>query len=158
MIHDEGIYDWPSYNGSYAQSEAAIRAHLEEEPGIAMVIDLHRDALGTEETVYRTVADREADPAAAQIMFVVGTDVNLTHPNWRDNLALAMSLQGLVTEQYPDLMRPTTLVESRYNQQLTSGSMIMEVGSSGNTMAEAIEAVELFAGAVGPALAARIGA
>ena len=158
VIHDEGIYDWPSYNGSYAQSEAAIRAHLEEEPGIAMVIDLHRDALGTEETVYRTVADREADPAAAQIMFVVGTDANLSHPNWRDNLALAMSLQGLAEAKYPHLTRPTLLSAYRYNQQLTAGSLILEVGTTGNTLREAITAVEQFADAVGPALAARVGA
>ena len=158
VIHDEGIYDWPSYNGSYAQSEAAIRAHLEQDPGIAMVIDLHRDALGTDETVYRTVADREADPAAAQIMFVVGTDVNLTHPNWRDNLALAMSLQGLAEAKYPHLTRPTLLSTYRYNQQLTAGSLILEVGTTGNTLQEAITAVEQFADAVGPALAARVGA
>ncbi len=156
VLHDETLYDYPDYNSAYANAAAGIEAWLTRYPSIGMVIDLHRDAFGDEKAIYKTVSD--AGEHAAQIMLVMGSNVNLYHPNWRDNLALAMSLQGLVTEQYPDLMRPTTLVESRYNQQLTSGSMIMEVGSSGNTMAEAIEAVELFAGAVGPALAARIGA
>ncbi len=156
VIHDEGVYDWPSYNGSYTQSGAAVTAHLEQDPGIAMVIDLHRDALGTEEQIYRTVSSRE-DPAA-QIMFVMGTDVSLAHPNWRDNLALALSLQGLAEAKYPGLTRPTLLCPYRYNQQLTAGSMILEVGTTGNTLQEAITAVERFADAVGPALAARVGA
>ncbi len=155
VLLDTGLYDWPSYNGSYTRCEQAIREHLEANPGIAMVIDLHRDALGDDELMWRPVSD-EAD--AAQIMFVIGTDENLSHPYWRDNLALAMSLQGLVEEKYPHLMRPTLLCSYRYNQQLTSGSVLMEIGAAGNTLQEAIDAAELFADAVGPALAARVGA
>ena len=157
VLHDEQLYDLPSYNGSYANSEAAIRQHLAEHPDIAMVIDLHRDALGDDETVYKTVVSR-SDPPVAQIMLVVGTDVNLPHPGWRDNLALAMSLQGLAETAFPGLMRPVLLCPYRYNQQLTAGSLLMEVGTAGNTLQEAIRAVEQFAQAVGPALAARAGA
>ena len=51
-------------------------------------------------------------------------------------------------------MRPVSLVPQRYNQQLTGGSLILEVGSSGNTLQEALSAIRLFAGAVGPALLA----
>ena len=40
-------------------------------------------------------------------------------------------------------MRPITLVNERYNQHLTRGSLIIEVGSSGNTLQEAIRAVRL---------------
>ena len=157
VLHDTRLYDHPSYNGSYARSEAAIRSYLEEYPGIAMVIDLHRDAFGSEGTTYRTVAGPEA-PNAAQILFVMGSDVSFEHTDWRENLALAMSLQGLAAETYPNLMRPTLLCPYRYNQQLSTGSLLMEVGAAGNTLQEAITAVELFAEAVGPALAARVGA
>ena len=69
-----------------------------------------------------------------------------------------MSLQGLVEEKFPRLMRPTTLCSERYNQQMTSGSLLLEVGAAGNTLEEALAAVDLFARAVGPALADRIGA
>jgi stage II sporulation protein P len=41
----------------------------------------------------------------------------------------------------------------RYNQHLTTGSMILEVGSSGNTLQEALAGVRLFGDAAGPALA-----
>ncbi len=156
VLLDTELYDWPSYNGSYTRCEQAIRQHLAQYPGIAMVIDLHRDALGDDELMYRPVAGGAAKDAA-QIMFVIGTDANLEHPHWRDNLALALSLQGLAEEKYPHLMRPTLVSSYRYNQQLTRGSVLMEIGAAGNTLAEAVTAAELFADAVGPALAARIG-
>ena len=157
VLVDTELYDWPSYNGSYDRSQQAIQQYLEQYPGIAMVIDLHRDAIGDSEVMYRTVSDQlEAD--AAQIMFVMGTDASLTHPAWRENLALAMSLQRVAEEKYPHLMRPTLLTPYRYNQQLTPGSVLLEIGSAGNTLQEAITAAELFADAVGPVLAQRVGA
>lgn len=155
VLHDTELYDYPSYNGSYTRSEAAIQAYLAEYPSIAMVIDLHRDAFGDEGTTYKTVAGQEA-PSAAQILFVMGSDASFEHPNWRENLALAMSLQGLASEAWPHLMRPTLLCPYRYNQQLSTGSLLMEVGAAGNTLQEAITAVELFAEAVGPTLAERM--
>ena len=53
---------------------------------------------------------------------------------------------------YPTLMRPVSVTSERYNQHLTTGSMILEVGSNGNTLREALNAVRLFAAAAGPAL------
>ena len=41
-------------------------------------------------------------------------------------------------------MRPVQLVKYRYNQHLTPGSMIIEVGSNGNTLQEALAAIRLF--------------
>ena len=153
VLHDTELYDWPSYNGSYARSGEAIEEYLAQYPSIAMVIDLHRDAIGDDEKMYKTVS---SDEGAAQIMFVMGSDGSFQYPDWRENLGLAMSLQALVDEQYPTLMRPTLLCDYRYNQQLTTGSLLMEIGAAGNTLQEAIEAAELFAQAVGPSLASCI--
>ncbi|MDD5902107.1 MAG: stage II sporulation protein P [Oscillospiraceae bacterium] len=50
-------------------------------------------------------------------------------------------------------MRPVQIVQYRYNQHLSSGSVILEVGSNGNTLQEALAAIRLFGDAVGPALA-----
>ena len=152
VVVDTELYDWPSYNGSYGRSEQAIRRYLEQDPDIAMIIDLHRDALGTDEVMYKTVSD-ELDESAAQVMFVVGTDENLEHPNWRQNLTFALSLQELVESKYPHLTRPTLVCPYRYNQQFTPCSILLEIGTAGNTLQEAITAAELFADAVGPALA-----
>jgi len=152
VLHDREFYDYPSYNGSYSRSGEAVSRYLSENPTIKIVFDIHRDALGTDETVYKTVADVEG-VCSSQLMLFVGTDESgLEHPYWQDNLALALMLQSAASDKYPTLMRPVQLVSSRYNQHLTRGSMIIEVGSSGNTLLEALAAIRLFGAAIAPAL------
>jgi len=152
VIHDTSIYDYPSYSGSYNRSRQAIENHLAQYPNIAIVIDVHRDALGTGDVIYKTVAAVQGE-CSSQVMFLVGTGENgLPHPNWRENLKLALYLQAAVNGKYQTLARPVALKQERYNQHLTTGSLILEVGSSGNTLQEALTAVRLFASAVGPAL------
>ena len=154
VLHDREIYDYPSYTGSYSRSGEAVARYLERYPEIAVVIDLHRDALGADGVVYKTMAEEEGT-VASQIMLLVGTDESgLEHPNWQKNLALALYLQQAAASAHPTLMRPVSLVPQRYNQQLSPGSLLLEVGSSGNTLQEALSAIRLFAGAVGPALLA----
>ena len=153
VLHDRGIYDYPSYTGSYTRAGEAIEQYLQSCPGIRIVLDIHRDALGSNGVVYKTMAEEEGT-VASQIMLLVGTDESgLEHPYWRSNLALALYLQNAVNSAFPTLMRPVALVPQRYNQHLTPGSLILEVGSSGNTLREAIAAIRLFARAAGPALA-----
>ncbi|MGN1002820.1 MAG: stage II sporulation protein P [Oscillospiraceae bacterium] len=156
VIHDREIYDYPSYTGSYERSGAAVQSYLEQYPSIAVVIDMHRDALGANGVVYKTMAE-ESGVCASQVMLLVGTDDSgLTHPNWRSNLSLALYLQNAVSAVHPTLMRPVALVQQRYNQHLTGGSLILEVGSSGNTLQEALAAIRLFADAAAPALLALV--
>lgn len=84
-------------------------------------------------------------PRGSQVMLLVGTNASgLYHPYWEENLRLAVYLQDAVNAAHPTLMRPITLVNERYNQHLTRGSLIIEVGSSGNTLQEAIRAVRCF--------------
>ena len=72
-------------------------------------------------------------------MLVVGTDAGgLEHPNWRENMKLALKLQKKITDKYPTLMRGVNLRKERFNGHMTNGSLIIEVGSSGNTMNEAL--------------------
>lgn len=153
VIHDRGIYDYPSYTGSYTRSGQAIEQYLRDYPSIQMVIDIHRDALGTDDVVYKTMAEEDG-VCASQAMLLIGTDESgLEHPNWRQNLALALYIQNAVNAQHPTLMRPIALVQQRYNQHLSPGSMILEVGSNGNTLREALAAIRLFGQAAAPALA-----
>lgn len=155
VLHDRTVYDYPSYTGSYSRSGAAVEAALAAHPEIAVVIDLHRDALCSDSVVYKTVAELPDGAAAAQVMFVVGTDGSgLEHPDWQRNLRLAVYLQDAVDALHPTLMRPITLVNQRYNQHLRPGMLLIEVGSSGNTLQEAIRAAQLFGKSAGPALAA----
>ena len=153
VLHDRTIYDYPSYTGSYNRSGAAVQEYLNQYPSLRIVIDLHRDALCSDSVVYKTVAELP-DAACSQVMLLVGTNASgLYHPYWEENLRLAVYLQDAVNAAHPTLMRPITLVNERYNQHLTRGSLIIEVGSSGNTLQEATRAVRLFGESAGPALA-----
>ena len=157
VIHDRGIYDYPSYTGSYTRSGQAIEQYLRDYPSIQMVIDIHRDALGTDDVVYKTMAEEDG-VCASQVMLLIGTDESgLEHPNWRQNLAVALYLQNAVNAKHPTLMRPIALVQQRYNQHLSPGSLILEVGSNGNTLREALAAIRLFGQAAAPALADLVG-
>ncbi len=156
VLHDRGIYDYPSYTGSYTRSGQAVAQHLAQNPDIRIVIDIHRDSLGENGVIYKTLAEGD-ESCASQVMLLVGTDESgLAHDNWRQNLSLAMYLQKAVSGTHPTLMRPVMLVPQRYNQHLTPGSLILEVGSDGNTLQEALTAVRLFGAAAAPALAALV--
>lgn len=156
VLHDREIYDYPSYTGSYTRSGAAVEQYLKDYPSIRIVIDLHRDAIGSGDVVYKTNATLDGR-SSAQVMLLVGTGENgLWHPYWRENLKLAMYLKAAADEAYPSLARPIELVSERYNQQLSTGMMILEVGSSGNTLREALTAIELFGETTGSALGALV--
>ena len=152
VLHDREIYDAPSYTGSYTRSGEAVARYLAEYPEIAVVLDIHRDALGSGDVIYKTMAEEEG-VVASQVMLLAGSDDSgLEHPRWRENLALALYLQERVSRRHPTLMRPVSLVPQRYNQHLCTGSLILEVGSSGNTLQEALAAIRLFGEAAAPAL------
>ena len=146
VVHDTELYDYPAYNGAYTRSGAAIEAWLEQYPTIQIVLDVHRDALEAEDgTVYKTAAEVNGEKVA-QCMLVVGTDAGgQTHDNWRQNLALAVEVQHQVNADYPTQARPIVVRSSRFNQQLTPGSLLVEVGTHGNTLQEALAAARLFA-------------
>ena len=133
---------------SYSRSYESIQSYLDMYPSIKIVIDLHRDAIqAADGTVYKTIAQVE-DTTCAQVMMVMGTDAaGLNHPNWRENLKLALQLQNEMNTLYPSLAKPIWLSEYRYNQQATPGSMLVEIGCTGNTLEEALAAVRYFADA-----------
>ena len=156
VVHDPTLYDYPSYTGAYDRSGAAVEQWLSKYPTIKIVLDVHRDALvGNDGQVYKMVA-QEAGQKVAQVMLVVGSDGGgKEHPRWRDNLAFAVLLQQGLTRGYSQLARPIVLRNSRYNQQLLPGSLLVEVGGHGNTLTEAVDAARLWADNVARTLLAR---
>lgn len=145
VIHDTTLFDYPSYNDAYNRSYEAVTQWLEQYPSIQLVIDVHRDALAAADgTIYKTVAGTVDN--CAQIMLVMGSDaLGQVHPNWRVNLSLAVGIQKALTDKWATLARPIVLRTSRFNQHLSTGAILVEVGTHGNTLQEAITAGRLFA-------------
>ena len=134
LIHDRTLNDYPSYNRSYAVAREKIQAYLEEYPSLVMVIDLHRDAL---DKPVRETVEREGR-TLAPLMLVVGTDEGgLTHPHWDRNLSCGLKLQALANRDEPGLFKALSFRASRFNGDLSPGALIVEVGSTENTLEEA---------------------
>ena len=77
---------------------------------------------------------------------VVGTNgTGLDHPDWEKNLALGLKLHTQCERIAPGIMRYVNLRAQRFNQDLSSGALIVEVGAAGNTHAEAMTAIEVLA-------------
>ena len=157
VLHDRTLYDYPTYAGAYDRSLEAIQNYLKQYPSIRFILDVHRDAIedgqGNE---YKVVSAVEGEGTAAQMTLVVGSDGSgLTHPDWMENLKLAAALQEDLLTEYPTLMRPILLRNSRYNQHATTGSLLLEVGAAGNSPEEAELAGRLFAQRMAEVLEAR---
>lgn len=152
VVHDTGLYDYPEYNGAYDRSLAAVEDWLEQYPTIQVVLDVHRDALiGADGTVYKPITTINGE-SCAQVMLVMGSNALYDHPGWLENLALAVQVQKEMNTLWPTLARPIGLRENRYNQQTAPGAMLVEVGSHGNTLQEALAAARMFARALGAVL------
>ncbi len=145
VVHDRSLYDYPSYSGSYDRSLKAIEGYLEKYPTISFVLDVHRDAVQDANGNQFKLLCGE-DKNAAQLEFVIGSNGGgLSHDLWRENLKLACAVQETLYQDYPTLMRPITVRNSRYNQFKTTGSLLVEVGTAGNSLEEAVNGARLFA-------------
>ncbi len=145
-IHDSALHDLAGYDDAYVRTEQAIQATLLEYPSIQMVIDVHRDAVQDSSGGQRPLSCQINGQEAAQLMLVLGTDTSaLPHPNWQENLSLAVKLQSLLCQQAPGLMRRLSLRAARYNEHLTPCSILLEAGSAGNSRQEVLRSIESFA-------------
>ena len=148
VIHDRQLHDYPSYNGSYNHARKSIQSVLKENPSICLVLDLHRDASGDPKKRFRPVTEVEGEDTA-RIMLVMGTNAaGLTHPDWEENLSLGLKLQAQLERQAPGITRPINLRAQRFNQDLTRGSLLIEMGATGNSHREALRAAEQLAKAI----------
>ena len=150
VVHDKTKYDYPSYTGSYSRALTGIQKMLKKYPTIQVVLDVHRDAIiSSDGTSYAKKTEIDGEEVA-QVMLVVGTnDMGLTHPKWKDHLTLAVQIQKNMLAIDSELPRPIDLRRQRFNEHATPGSLLVEVGTSGNTLKQALAGARLFAQAAG---------
>ena len=132
VVQDRSLHDYPSYSGSYVRARKTLREQLKEYPSVKLVLDLHRDASAGESGQMRTRAEVEGE-ASAQLMVVIGTN----HKNYEENLSLGLKLHAQLERQAEGIMRPLQLRGQRFNQDLSSGALLIEVGAAGNSHKEA---------------------
>ena len=148
VVHDRSLHDYPSYNTSYNQSRASVQDYLEQYPSIRLVLDLHRDASGDNSNQMTTHATVDgADSAQLMLVVAAGTSARPV-PRWQENLALGLKLQVQLERTAPGITRYVNLRSSRFNQDLSPGALLVEVGAAGDTHAQALKAAEVLAEAI----------
>jgi len=149
-LHDTTQHDYPSYNESYSRAAQTICNYQEKYKSIKIVIDLHRDALAASNGNKIKTTTEINGKRAAQIMLVMGSQSGgvTNFPNWKENLKLASKLQQTLEVMYPSLARSIHFMPKNYNQSLSTGSLLIEIGTDGNNFDEAKYSAELLSDAL----------
>jgi len=140
-LHATEINEYPEYKHAYAYSRTTAKEYLKKSDSIQLILDLHRDSV--------TENGREmafSCGAYAKMMMVVGTDANgLKHENWQRNMALALKLKIQLERLQPGVCRQINFRKERFNQDLSSGALLIEIGAAGNTKSQAENSAGLLA-------------
>ncbi len=144
VIHDTTLHDYPSYNGSYDLSRETVQKYLDEYPSIKVVLDVHRDAIERESGERIAPIAEINGKNAAQVMIICGCDDGtMNMPDCMKNLRFACLLQRQMESDYPGLTRPVLFDYRKYNQDLTTGSILIEIGGHANSIEQAEYSGEL---------------
>lgn len=143
-IHSKVVHDYPSYSGSYDKSAETINAVLKEHKSIKVVLDLHRDSISDGSGGKIKPVVEIGGKNAAQVMLVMGNNFD----SWKNNFSLAARFHQTMQVMYPGLARPISLYNKKYNQNLSNGAMLIEIGTDANTLDEALYGAQLAANAL----------
>ncbi len=146
VLHDTTVYDYPSYDDAYILSRKSVEAYLEEYPSICLVLDIHRDAYedGNGNQARNTVTINGT--SSSRLMILTGSNsTGQGHTGWKTNLSTALKLQTTLEKLYPGLCRPVTIRSSTFNQDMSPGALLIEVGTAGDTRQDALNAATLLA-------------
>jgi stage II sporulation protein P len=143
VIHDCTVYDEP-YNGAYTRSLYGTAEILERYPSVKIVLDIHRDAIEYPDgTRVSAVTEIDGKKAAQFMVICAADDGNYDVPDYIDNFHFACELQQEAEKLFPTLTRPILFQYCQYNQQLSKGALLIEVGSHGNSVDQAVYTGEL---------------
>lgn len=148
VIHDGTIHD-EQYTGAYVRSLETVEKILAEYPSIKIVLDIHRDAIEDNGSRVSAVTEINGRKAAQVMIISAADDGTYGIPDYLENFHFACALQQAMELNYPTLTRPVLFQYCHYNQHTTTGSLLLEIGSHGNTVEQAVYSGHL----VGKALA-----
>ena len=148
-VQDTTLHDSPSYTESYARSAQTARSWVAKYPSIKVILDVHRDAIESDGARIKPLCQIDGQDTA-QVMIIAGCDNGATVclPNWQENLKFAAAWESAMESAYPGLTRPVLCGYRFYNQDVTTGSLLIEVGGHANTLAEALRGGEYAARAL----------
>ncbi|HZG87329.1 stage II sporulation protein P [Paenibacillus sp.] len=136
-LHSDEYYPW---RGAYNESRKTVKAVMQQHEELQFFFDLHRDSARKEKT-----ALVHEGRTYAKLFFVVGQK----NPNYKENQKLAEELHYRVEEKIKGLSRGVVGKKEgsngEFNQSLSPGSILIEVGGVDNTLEEAFRTVDVLA-------------
>lgn len=131
------LNNW-DYSSSYKASRIFILDKKNKYSSLEYFIDIHRDSVSKNVTTVNINGK-----SYARILFVVG----LEHSNYQDNLNLSNKLNDLFDKYYKGLSRGIYKkegagVDGIYNQDISSNSILIEVGGVDNNIDEVLNTTE----------------
>ena len=119
---------------------------MKKYPSIKVVLDIHRDSIQEDDGTRIKPTAEINGKKAAQIMIVCGcgeVSSKLTVPDWKSNYRFALRLQQQLDSSSPGLARPVQLVDKQYNEQVSHGSLMINIGTDVSTLDEAVYSGQL---------------
>lgn len=143
-VLSDTIHDYPDWNKSYGNSLVTLEKMKKDYPSIQLFIDIHRDALVPKKNTTVEIGGIKA----SKIMFVVGSNKRLAHPNWEQNRDFAQNIADEMEKMYPGLLKGVRVQDGRYNQHVSPHAILLEVGGTENTLEEGKKSAEMFAAVI----------
>jgi stage II sporulation protein P len=134
-VHSRAVNDPDGVIGAYENSQRTARALLAAYPSVRILLDLHRGGAG--EAQAPPPPSGTGSEAPAGVVLVVGTDDRLPQPHWRQNLAFARVLAAAAARLYPGWPVAVVVSPNQYNQELSPGALLVEVGGPHTALASA---------------------
>jgi len=153
VVHDQTDFEPPNLSSAYIRSLEMLEARLDAGETYDYILDIHRDAYSGPYNGGNgvTLADGRQ---AAYVMLLVGKGTGATgsgfdeRPDWPKNLELAQKITDRMNELTQGVSREVKIKTGRFNQHVSSGALLIEVGNNKNTLDEALAACGVIAQAV----------
>jgi stage II sporulation protein P len=143
VARSDRIHD-TNYGTSYLESEKTARELLAANPNAKVVFDIHRDAAKSREQSVVKVNGENVAP----LLFITGSSTRKLFAGLRQNYSFALRLSAKANEVYPGLSLGVKVKSSHYNQYLHPHAVLVEIGTSNNSVEEAVRSAVLFADVV----------
>lgn len=127
------------YYKSYLVSRKYMDEAINKYNSFKYFIDIHRDSVSKEKSTYFYNSK-----SYAKILFIVGLD----NPNYKENLERATRLNNIIESKVPKISRGIMKkggkgVNGLYNQDVSSDSFLIEIGSNNNSKEEVINTIKI---------------
>lgn len=152
VIHDKTAFEPPTLSSAYTRSLAMLEKRLDAGERYDYILDIHRDAYSGAYNGANSV--KSGDKSLAYVMMLVGKGTGATNsgfderPDWPKNLDLAQRITDSMNAQVDGVAREVKIKSGRFNQHVSTGALLIEVGNNQNTLEEALLSCEVIARAI----------